>query len=148
MDSNTNLNQLRIKMGMVFQSFNLFNHKTVLENLILAPIKLLKMEKEAAKKLANEMLERVDMLEHKEKRVEVLSGGQKQRVAIARALMMSPDVMLFDEPTSALDPEMTYEVLQVVKALAKTGMTLVIVTHEMNFAKSLADRIVVRSEEH
>lgn len=143
MDSNTNLNQLRIKMGMVFQSFNLFNHKTVLENLILAPIKLLKMEKEAARTLANEMLERVDMLEHKEKRVEVLSGGQKQRVAIARALMMSPDVMLFDEPTSALDPEMTYEVLQVVKALAKTGMTLVIVTHEMNFAKSLADRIVV-----
>lgn len=143
MDSNTNLNQLRIKMGMVFQSFNLFNHKTVLENLVLAPIKLLKMEKEAAKKLAHEMLERVDMLEHKEKRVEVLSGGQKQRVAIARALMMSPDVMLFDEPTSALDPEMTYEVLQVIKSLAKTGMTLVIVTHEMSFAKSLADRIVV-----
>lgn len=146
MDASTNLNQLRIKMGMVFQSFNLFNQKTVLENLTLAPNKLLKMEKEEAKKLAMAILKRVDMEAHQDKRVEVLSGGQKQRVAIARALMMSPDVMLFDEPTSALDPEMTHEVLQVIKSLAKTGMTLVIVTHEMSFAKSLADRIVVVAE--
>lgn len=143
MDSNTNLNELRVKMGMVFQSFNLFNQKTVLENLILAPIKILKMNKNEAKNKAIKMLKRVDMLEHIDKRIEVLSGGQKQRVAIARALMMNPDVMLFDEPTSALDPEMTFEVLRVIKTLAKTGMTLVIVTHEMNFAKSLADRIIV-----
>lgn len=143
MDMSANLNELRVKMGMVFQSFNLFNQKTVLDNLTLAPIKILKMNKNDAKNKALEMLKRVDMLEHIDKRIEVLSGGQKQRVAIARALMMNPDVMLFDEPTSALDPEMTFEVLRVIKTLAKTGMTLVIVTHEMNFAKSLADRIIV-----
>lgn len=146
MESKTNLNSLRMKMGMVFQSFNLFNQKNVLQNLILAPIKLLNMNKTEAEKLAFEMLKKVDMIEHYNKRVEVLSGGQKQRVAIARALMMNPDVILFDEPTSALDPEMTFEVLQVIKNLAKTGMTLVIVTHEMNFAKSLADRVIVVAE--
>lgn len=146
MDSKTNLNALRMKMGMVFQGFNLFNQKTVIQNLTLAPMKLLSMNKTDAESLAMKMLEKVGMEDHFNKRVEVLSGGQKQRVAIARALMMSPDVMLFDEPTSALDPEMTFEVLQVIQNLAKTGMTLVIVTHEMNFAKSLADRVIVVAE--
>ncbi len=143
MDPKTNLNQLRMKMGMVFQNFNLFNQKTVLKNLILAPIKLLKMTKQEATLKAEETLKKVDMLEHINKRVEVLSGGQKQRVAIARALMMNPEIMLFDEPTSALDPEMIGEVLQVIQKLATSGMTLVIVTHEMNFAKKVSDKVVV-----
>lgn len=143
MNPNINLNEHRMKMGMVFQNFNLFNQKNLIQNLILAPMKLLKMKKDQATKLAIEMLTKVDMHEHIEKRVEVLSGGQKQRVAIARALMMNPEIMLFDEPTSALDPEMIGEVLKVIQDLAKTGMTLVIVTHEMNFAKKLADRVVV-----
>lgn len=146
MNPQTNLNELRMKMGMVFQSFNLFKQKNVLQNLTLAPIKLLNKSKIEAEKLAMEMLKSVDMEEHFDKRVEVLSGGQKQRVAIARALMMNPEIMLFDEPTSALDPEMTFEVLNVIKNLAKSGMTLVIVTHEMNFARSLADRVIVVAE--
>ncbi len=143
MNPNINLNEHRMKMGMVFQNFNLFNQKNLMQNLVLAPIKLLKINKEAANLLAIEMLTKVDMQEHIEKRVEVLSGGQKQRVAIARALMMRPEIMLFDEPTSALDPEMIGEVLKVIQDLAKSGMTMVIVTHEMNFAKRLADRVVV-----
>lgn len=143
MNPQTNLNQLRMKMGMVFQSFNLFNQKNALENLTLAPMKLLNIDKAEARKRAIKMLKSVDMEEHYDKRVEVLSGGQKQRVAIARALMMSPEIMLFDEPTSALDPEMTFEVLNVIKNLAKTGMTLVVVTHEMSFARGLADRVIV-----
>lgn len=142
MDSNTNLNQLRMKIGMVFQNFNLFNHKTVLQNLILAPMKLLKMTKKEATALAEEKLKSVNMLEFINTRVEVLSGGQKQRVAIARALMMNPEIMLFDEPTSALDPEMTAEVLQVISNLAKQGMTMIIVSHEMSFAKSISNRII------
>lgn len=143
MDTSTNLNELRMQMGMVFQGFNLFNQRSVISNLTLAPIKLLKMDKNEAKEKALKMLARVDMSEHESKRVEVLSGGQKQRIAIGRALMMNPDVMLFDEPTSALDPLMTHEVLHVIKQLAKSGMTLVIVTHEMDFAKTIAYRIVV-----
>lgn len=143
MNPQTDLNKLRMKMGMVFQNFNLFNQKSVLQNLTLAPMKLLNTSKTEAENLGMKMLKSVDMEEHFDKRVEVLSGGQKQRVAIARALMMNPEIMLFDEPTSALDPEMTFEVLNVIKNLSKSGMTLVIVTHEMNFARSLADRVIV-----
>ncbi len=142
MNPQTNLNELRMKMGMVFQNFNLFNQKTVLKNLIIAPIKLLKMSKEDAKTRALELLLEVGMEDFENTRVEVLSGGQKQRVAIARALMMNPEIMLFDEPTSALDPEMTAEVLNVITKLANTGMTMVVVTHEMQFAKKISDRII------
>lgn len=141
-DPQTNLNELRMKMGMVFQNFNLFNQKTVLKNLTIAPIKLLKMSKEDAKTRALELLLEVGMEDFENTRVEVLSGGQKQRVAIARALMMNPEIMLFDEPTSALDPEMTAEVLNVMTKLAKSGMTMVVVTHEMQFAKKISDRII------
>lgn len=141
-DPKTNLNELRMKMGMVFQNFNLFNQKTVLQNLTIAPIKLLKMSKEDAKTRALELLLEVGMEDFENTRVEVLSGGQKQRVAIARALMMNPEIMLFDEPTSALDPEMTAEVLNVMTKLANSGMTMVVVTHEMQFAKKISDRII------
>lgn len=142
MDPSTNLNELRMKIGMVFQNFNLFNHKTVLQNLILAPMKLLKISKEEATSKAKEILTSVNMQDYIDTRVEVLSGGQKQRVAIARSLMMNPEIMLFDEPTSALDPEMTEEVLQVMTNLAKSGMTMVIVSHEMGFVKSIASRVI------
>ena len=142
MDPKTNLNELRMKIGMVFQSFNLFNHKTVLQNLILAPMKLLKISKEEATSKAKEILTSVNMQDYINTRVEVLSGGQKQRVAIARSLMMNPEIMLFDEPTSALDPEMTEEVLQVMSNLAKSGMTMVIVSHEMSFVKSISSRVI------
>lgn len=142
MDPTTNLNELRMKIGMVFQNFNLFNHKTVLQNLILAPMKLLKISKEEATSKAKEILTSVNMQDYIDTRVEVLSGGQKQRVAIARSLMMNPEIMLFDEPTSALDPEMTEEVLQVMTNLAKSGMTMVIVSHEMGFVKSIASRVI------
>lgn len=142
MNQKTDIDHLRMHMGMVFQSFNLFNNKTVLENCTLAPIKLLKMSKIEAEKLAFVLLEKVGMREFAYQPVTQLSGGQKQRVAIARALAMNPKIMLFDEPTSALDPEMVGEVLQVIKKLALEGMTMVIVTHEMGFAKEVSDRVV------
>ncbi|OED59001.1 amino acid ABC transporter ATP-binding protein [Acholeplasma laidlawii] len=142
MDPNTNLDQLRMKIGMVFQSFNLFNNKNVIENCTLAPIKLLKMSKEDANSLALKLLEKVGMKEFAYKKVDTLSGGQKQRVAIARALCMNPQIMLFDEPTSALDPELTGEVLEVMKSLVDEGMTMIIVTHEMQFAKEVSSRII------
>ncbi|BCR36383.1 amino acid ABC transporter ATP-binding protein [Mariniplasma anaerobium] len=142
MDSKTDIDHLRMRMGMVFQSFNLFNNKSVLDNCTLAPIKLLGLSKEEATKNAYHFLEKVDMLAFANHPVTELSGGQKQRVAIARALTMNPKIMLFDEPTSALDPEMVGEVLEVIKALALEGMTMVIVTHEMSFAKEVSDRVV------
>ncbi|MBC2283357.1 amino acid ABC transporter ATP-binding protein [Listeria booriae] len=141
-DKNVNINELRQRMGMVFQSFNLFPHKTVLENLTLAPLKVKGETAESAKKHALELLEKVGLADKAGSYPSSLSGGQKQRVAIARALAMNPDVMLFDEPTSALDPEMVGEVLQVMKSLAKEGMTMVVVTHEMGFAKEVADRVI------
>lgn len=133
---------LRGKMGFVFQHFNLFPHKTVLENLTLAPVKVLQMDEEAAKQKACKLLERVGLLDKKDEYPNKLSGGQKQRVAIARALCMDPEVMLFDEPTSALDPEMVIEVLEVMQELAKEGMTMVVVTHEMGFARTVCDRVI------
>jgi putative lysine transport system ATP-binding protein len=142
MDPKTNLEQLRMQMGMVFQSFNLFNNKNVLDNCTMGPIRLLGMTKEQAEEKALAFLSKVGMLEFAHANVNQLSGGQKQRVAIARALSMSPKIMLFDEPTSALDPEMVGEVLTVIKNLANEGMTMVIVTHEMAFAKEVSDRIV------
>ncbi len=141
-DPKTNINLHRQKMGMVFQQFNLFPHMTVLKNLTLAPMKLLKKSKEEAEKKAMELLERVGLADRAGAYPEQLSGGQKQRVAICRALCMNPDVMLFDEPTSALDPEMVGEVLDVMKSLAREGMTMVVVTHEMGFAKDVADRVI------
>ena len=141
-DPKTNINLHRQKMGMVFQQFNLFPHMTVLKNLTIAPIKLLKMSKTAAEEKASTLLARVGLADRKDAYPAQLSGGQKQRVAIVRALMMNPDVMLFDEPTSALDPEMVGEVLDVMKELAKEGMTMVVVTHEMGFAREVADRVI------
>lgn len=142
MDPKTNLEQLRMHIGMVFQSFNLFNHKNVMQNCTLGPIKLLGKTKEEAEEIAKLYLNKVGMQEFIHSPVALLSGGQKQRVAIARALSMSPNIMLFDEPTSALDPEMVGEVLTVIKKLANEGMTMVIVTHEMAFAKEVSDRVV------
>ena len=136
------INIARQKMGMCFQSFNLFNNYTVLENLILAPVELKIMTKEAAIKKAEMLLERIGLLEKRDQYPSSLSGGQKQRIAIVRSLCMNPDVMLFDEPTSALDPEMVKEVLDLMNELASTGMTMVVVTHEMGFAKSFADRVI------
>lgn len=141
-DKKTDLNQYRQKIGMVFQHFNLFPHKTILENLTLAPIKLLKKPKAEAEKEARELLARVGLEEKESAYPAQLSGGQKQRIAIVRSLAMHPEVMLFDEPTSALDPEMVGEVLNVMSALARDGMTMVIVTHEMNFARNVADHII------
>lgn len=135
------LMKIREKVGMVFQHFHLFPHKTVMENLTYAPMKVLKISKENAEKRGEELLKQVGLLEKKDEYPNRLSGGQKQRVAIARALAMEPDLMLFDEPTSALDPEMVKEVLDVMKSLTKTGMTMLIVTHEMGFAREVADRI-------
>lgn len=146
MDPKTNINLHRQKMGMVFQQFNLFPHMTILKNLTIAPIKLLKIEKEDAEKKALELLNRVGLKDRANAYPTQLSGGQKQRVAIVRALMMNPDVMLFDEPTSALDPEMVGEVLDVMKELAKEGMTMVVVTHEMGFAREVADRVIFMSD--
>ena len=142
MDPKTDINLMRQKMGMVFQQFNLFPHMTVLKNMTLAPIKLLKMSKSDAEEKALALLERVGLKDRANAYPSQLSGGQKQRVAIVRALCMNPDVMLFDEPTSALDPEMVGEVLDVMKQLAKEGMTMVVVTHEMGFAKEVADRVI------
>ena len=141
-DAKTNINLHRRKMGMVFQHFNLFPHMTILENLTLAPIKLLKKSKSDAEKQAFELLERVGLRDRANAYPSQLSGGQKQRVAIVRALCMNPEVMLFDEPTSALDPEMVGEVLSVMKQLAADGMTMLVVTHEMGFAREVADRVI------
>lgn len=141
-DSKVDINFHRRKMGMVFQQFNLFPHMNVLRNLTLAPMKLLKKSKEEAEAKAMELLERVGLADRAMAYPSQLSGGQKQRVAIVRALCMDPDVMLFDEPTSALDPEMVGEVLDVMKKLATDGMTMVVVTHEMGFARDVADRIL------
>ena len=140
--SKCNINQVRKKMGMVFQHFNLFPHKTVLENLTLAPVKLKLKTKEEAISRGKELLEMVGLPDKAEAYPSQLSGGQKQRVAIARALAMDPEVILFDEPTSALDPEMVGEVLDLMKQLAKEGMTMVVVTHEMGFAREVADKIL------
>jgi putative lysine transport system ATP-binding protein len=137
---------LRTKITMVFQSFYLFENLSVIENLTLAPRKVLKKDKQASKEKALETLEKVGMLEFQNKAPKNLSGGQKQRVAIARALMMDPEIILFDEPTSALDPEMVGEVLEVMKTLANTGITMLIVTHEMSFAKELSDRIIFMNQ--
>jgi len=141
-DPKVDINRMRQKMGMVFQQFNLFPHYTVLKNMTLAPMKLLKMSREEAEEKAYGLLERVGLRDRAEAYPSQLSGGQKQRIAIVRALCMNPDVMLFDEPTSALDPEMVGEVLDVMKSLAKDGMTMVIVTHEMGFAREVADTVV------
>lgn len=145
-DKNTNIDGVRQNIGMVFQHFNLFPHKTILENVTLAPITLKKMSKEEAEKKAEVLLKRVGLYDKKDTYPAQLSGGQKQRIAIARALAMEPDMMLFDEPTSALDPEMVKEVLEVIKELAQDGMTMAIVTHEMGFAKEVADRVIFVDE--
>ena len=141
-----NIDLHRQKMGMVFQHFNLFPHKTILENMILSPVKVLKMDKEAATAKAKALLQRVGLEDRADAYPIQLSGGQKQRIAIVRALMMEPEVMLFDEPTSALDPEMVGEVLSVMKELAKDGMTMVVVTHEIGFAKEVATRVLFMDE--
>ena len=141
-DKHTDINKVRQNIGMVFQHFNLFNHLTVMDNMTLAPVHLKVMTKDEARKKAMELLTRVGLADKAEAFPSQLSGGQKQRVAIARALAMKPDIMLFDEPTSALDPEMVGEVLEVMKELAKEGMTMVVVTHEMGFAREVADRVV------
>ena len=141
-DKKSDINKIREKMGMVFQQFNLFPHRSVLQNLTMSPLNVKKISKEEAVKKAMELLKRVGLTEKAEAYPASLSGGQKQRIAIARALAMEPDVMLFDEPTSALDPEMVGEVLNVMKTLAKEGMTMVVVTHEMGFAKEVGDRIL------
>lgn len=141
-DKDFDINKVREHIGMVFQHFNLFPHLTVLENITLSPMLVKKKSKDEAIKKAEELLERIGLLDKKDVYPNKLSGGQKQRVAIARALAMEPDVMLFDEPTSALDPEMVKEVLLVIEGLTKTGMTIVIVTHEMGFAKQVASRVM------
>jgi polar amino acid transport system ATP-binding protein len=145
-ESDKNLQDIRSSVGMVFQHFNLFPHMNVLQNVTYAPIKVRKLSKELAEKKALELIEKVGLSDHIKKNPAQLSGGQKQRVAIARALAMEPKIMLFDEPTSALDPEMVKEVLDVIKSLAHTGVTMLIVTHEMNFAKEVADRIIFLEE--
>lgn len=145
-DKNVDINKIREKMGMVFQQFNLFPHKTVMENLTIGLKKIKKISNGNAVKKGSELLEKVGLLDKKNVYPNSLSGGQKQRIAIARALAMEPDVMLFDEPTSALDPEMVGEVLGVMKSLAKDGMTMVVVTHEMGFAREVGDRILFMDE--
>lgn len=145
-DKHTDINKVRENIGMVFQHFNLFNHLTVLDNMTLAPVHLKLMSKEEAKAEAMRLLERVGLADKADAFPSQLSGGQKQRVAIARALEMKPDIMLFDEPTSALDPEMVGEVLAVMKELARDGMTMVVVTHEMGFAREVASRVVFIDE--
>ena len=141
-DKHTNINKVRENIGMVFQHFNLFNHLTVMENMTLAPVHLKVASKEQARQTAVQLLQRVGLEDKSEAYPSQLSGGQKQRVAIARALAMKPDIMLFDEPTSALDPEMVGEVLAVMKELARDGMTMVVVTHEIGFAREVADRVI------
>ena len=141
-DPKVNINRHRQKMGMVFQHFNLFPNMTVLKNMTVAPVTLRKKSREAAEAMARQLLERVGLLDRAQAYPNQLSGGQKQRIAIVRALCMEPDVMLFDEPTSALDPEMVGEVLDVMKQLAREGMTMVVVTHEMGFAREVGDRVI------
>jgi polar amino acid transport system ATP-binding protein len=143
---NVNINKLREKLGMVFQSFNLFPHLNVLANITFAPVELKLMSKAEAEKKAMELLKKVGLQDKASEYPDKLSGGQKQRVAIARALAMNPEIMLFDEPTSALDPEMVGEVLQVMKDLARDGMTMMVVTHEMGFAREVADRVIFMDE--
>ena len=145
-DKNCNINLHRQKMGMVFQHFNLFPHMTILKNMTIAPMQLLHKSKEDAEKTALELLSRVGLADRANAYPSQLSGGQKQRVAIVRALAMQPEVMLFDEPTSALDPEMVGEVLEVMKELANSGMTMVVVTHEMGFAHEVADRVLFMAD--
>ena len=142
LDEDTNIYEYRTHLGMVFQQFNLFNNLNVLENCTVGPIKVLKKSKEEAEEIAKNFLEKVGMSAYLNARPRQLSGGQKQRVAIARALSMQPDVLLFDEPTSALDPEMVNEVLETMKSLAHTGLTMIIVTHEMEFARDVSDRVI------
>ena len=142
LDDDTNIYEYRTHLGMVFQQFNLFNNLNVLENCTVGPIKVLKKSKEEAEEIAKSFLEKVGMSAYLNARPRQLSGGQKQRVAIARALSMQPDVLLFDEPTSALDPEMVNEVLETMKSLAHTGLTMIIVTHEMEFARDVSDRVI------
>ena len=144
--SKTNVNKIRQKVGMVFQHFNLFPHKTVLQNLTLSPIKLRKISKAQAEEEAMSLLKKVGLEDKRDVYPNTLSGGQKQRVAIARALAMNPEVILFDEPTSALDPEMIGEVLDVIKKLANEGMTMLLVTHEMGFARNVAKRVMFMDE--
>ena len=146
LDDSTDLNKLRQKIGMVFQNFNLFNNKNVIDNCTLALRNLLKMPREEAEKIAIEKLTAVGMENFKYAKVQTLSGGQKQRVAIARGLCMNPDIMLFDEPTSALDPELVGEVLDIMKKLAEEGMTMIVVTHEMKFAKEVSTKVVFMNE--
>ncbi|ENH96356.1 Arginine transport ATP-binding protein ArtM [Gracilibacillus halophilus YIM-C55.5] len=145
-DKHVDINQLRAEVGMVFQQFNLFPHKTVLENITLPIVTVKKWDKNRAKEKARELLTKVGLLDKEDVYPDSLSGGQKQRVAIARALGMEPKVMLFDEPTSALDPEMVGEVLEVMKELAQEGMTMVVVTHEMGFAREVGDRVIFMDE--
>ena len=145
-DKKVNINLHRQKMGMVFQHFNLFPHKTVLENITMAPVRLKKMTKAQAKEKAMALLERIGLSDKANTYPNMLSGGQKQRIAIVRALAMEPEVMLFDEPTSALDPEMVGEVLELMRSLAKEGMTMAVVTHEMGFAREVANRVVFMAD--
>ena len=145
-DKNLNIDKFREKVGMVFQNFNLFPHLTVLQNITLAPVTLKKMRKSEAEKFGKELLEKVGLLDKADVYSSSLSGGQKQRVAIARALAMKPEALLFDEPTSALDPEMVGEVLKVMKDLAKEGMTMIVVTHEMGFAREVCDRVIFMAD--
>lgn len=148
MDKKTNINQVRQKIGMVFQQFNLFPNMTVKENIMLAPVKLKVMDKDAASKKADELLARIGLSDKADAYPGNLSGGQKQRIAIARTMAMNPDVILFDEPTSALDPEMVGEVLEIMKELAKDGMTMIVVTHEMGFARDVATRVLFIDEKN
>lgn len=148
MDEKVDLNHMREHLGMVFQHFNLFNNMTVGENIMFAPVEVQKKPKDEVEAMAKELLEKVGLADKFNAKPQLLSGGQKQRVAIARALAMQPDIMLFDEPTSALDPEMVGDVLQVMKDLASDGMTMVIVTHEMGFAKQVADKVVFMADGH
>ncbi len=146
LQENININQYRSKVGMVFQHFNLFENMTCLQNCMLAPIKVLNLKPELAKQRAYQYLDKVGLSEFANSRVTSLSGGQKQRVAIARALCMESEVLLFDEPTSSLDPKVVGDILNIIKAIAQTGMTMVIVTHEMNFAREVSDRVVFMSD--
>jgi glutamine transport system ATP-binding protein len=141
-DKKTNINKIRTEVGMVFQQFNLFPHKTVIDNIMLAPMKVKKISEKVARETGMDLLKKVGLSDKADAFPDSLSGGQKQRVAIARALAMEPKIMLFDEPTSALDPEMVGEVLEVMKQLAKEGMTMIVVTHEMGFAREVGDRVI------